>query len=67
MDEQHDSIHKFIYLRQERRNIGYDRDPIWLVEDVYYCELCLIYKRVAVEKRHSRDGTSFNEFVERLV
>ena len=49
--------HKFTYLRQEERNIGYDRDPLWLIQDVYFCEKCLSYKRVDVRKeRPARDS-----------
>lgn len=58
--------HKFVFLRQEKKNVGYDRAPEWLVEDVFYCEHCLEYKRVAVEKRIPRTD-SFDEFVRRLV
>ncbi len=43
--------HDFIFLRQETKNIGYDRNPTWIVEDVFFCSSCLEYKRVAVEKR----------------
>ncbi len=58
--------HKFVYSRQERRNVGYDRNPTWLVEDVFFCEKCLNYRRVAVEKRTPRTD-SYDEYVERLV
>ncbi len=59
--------HKFMFIRQERKNVGYDRDPVWLVEDVFFCEQCLEYKRVAVEKRTPRRDSLTEEYVERLV
>ena len=59
--------HNFTFLRQERRNIGYDRNPVWLVEDVFFCSRCLEYKKVAVEKRTPRSDSFTEEFVEKLV
>lgn len=47
--------HKFTYLRQEEKNIGYDRDPLWLIQDLYFCEKCLTYKRVDVRKERPSD------------
>jgi hypothetical protein len=57
--------HEFVFLRQERKNVGYDRNPTWLVEDVFFCEGCLLYRRVPVEKRTPRSD-SFEERVEKL-
>jgi hypothetical protein len=62
-----DCTHEFIYLRQERKNIGYDRDPKWLVEDVFFCNHCLTYRRVAVEERTPRRDSLTEEYVKRLV
>jgi hypothetical protein len=57
--------HDFVWLRQERRNIGYDRNPTWLIEDVFHCRKCLEYRRLAVEKRTPNHST-LGEYVERL-
>lgn len=57
--------HKFVFIRQEEKNIGYDRNPTWLIEDLFFCEKCLLYKRVAISKRHPRsDG---NDYIEKFV
>lgn len=58
-----DCDHKFTFLRTEKKNIGYDRNPLWLVQDVYFCERCLDYKRVDV--RQERPGT--DTFERRVV
>lgn len=58
--------HDFTFLRQERRNIGYDRSPVWLVEDVFFCSRCLEYRRIGVEKRTPRSDSLTEEYVERL-
>jgi hypothetical protein len=42
--------HQYVFLRQEKHNIGYDRNPRWLVEDVFSCERCLTYQRVKVKE-----------------
>ena len=42
--------HKFVYLRQEKKNIGFDRNPRYLHEDVFFCERCLRYERVKVKE-----------------
>jgi hypothetical protein len=56
--------HNWAHLSQDRRNVGFDRNPIWLVEDVFFCSKCLEYRRVGIEKRTPRsDG---GEYVERL-
>jgi hypothetical protein len=64
----HDSpahVHQFTFLRQERRNVGYDRNPVWLVEDVFFCAACLEYRRVAVAKETpANDGG--RPYIERL-
>ncbi len=62
-DEDHK--HSFVFLRQEKRNIGYDRNPTWLVEDVYYCKECLEYCRVGVEKQTPKNDSGV--YIERLV
>lgn len=58
--------HDYVFLRQERKNVGYDRDPVWMVEDVFHCRRCLEYKRIAVERRSNRCGST-EDFVQRLV
>lgn len=58
--------HKFVYHRQESKNIGFDRNPVYVVEDVFFCEHCLTFRRVAIEKRTPRHD-SYGEHVERLV
>lgn len=57
----------FTLLRQERRNVGFDRNPTWLIEDLFCCSKCLQYKRVAVEKRQPKQDSLMEEHVERLV
>lgn len=48
--------HKWTFLRQEEKNVGYDRNPIWHIADVYFCEGCLEYGRVHVRTEEpSRD------------
>jgi len=39
--------HAFVYLRQEQRENGYDD---YTVYDVYFCQKCLEYRRVAVKR-----------------
>jgi hypothetical protein len=42
--------HQFVFLRQEETNIGYDRNPRWLYEDVFFCQRCLEYQRRRVKE-----------------
>lgn len=58
--------HQFAFLRQERRNTGSDRNPVFIVSDVFYCSKCLQRATVDVEKRTPRSD-SFDERVERLA
>jgi hypothetical protein len=52
--------HQFTFLRQERINEGYERNPIWVYYDVFYCARCVNYQRVKVKETvPSRD--SFTE------
>lgn len=49
--------HKFVFIRQEKENIGYERNPTYLYQDVYFCERCLEYKKVKIrETRPSRES-----------
>lgn len=59
--------HRFIFLRQDKRNIGYDRNPTYLIEDIYFCEKCLKYQRVGIEKRTPKSDSYTEEYIERLV
>lgn len=59
--------HSFVWLRQERKNIGYDRNPIYGVDDIFFCQKCLEYRRVTIEKRRPRSDSFADEIVERLV
>lgn len=59
--------HVFVWLRQERRNTGFDRNPVWLVEDVFCCSRCLEHRRVAVEQRTPKQDSFTEEHVVRLV
>lgn len=54
--------HQFVFLRQEKRNIGYDRNPRYLYEDVFFCEHCLQYQRVKIKETELRRD-SFGEVV----
>lgn len=49
--------HKFIFLRQETRNVGYVRNPTWITNDVYFCEKCLeyAYKKIDPEYKESSE------------
>lgn len=58
--------HKFVFLRQDQKNIGYDRNPTYIVEDLFFCEKCLSYKRIAVEKRTPKTG-EIGDHIERIV
>lgn len=62
-----DCDHKFTYLRQEEKNIGYDRDPLWLIQDVYFCEKCLKYQRVDVRKERPARDSFERRIVEKFV
>lgn len=42
--------HKFVFLREERKNIGYERNPTWQYSDIYFCEGCLEYRKVPTKK-----------------
>jgi hypothetical protein len=59
--------HQYEFLRQERKNMGFDRNPTWLVEDLFFCRKCLTYSRVAVEKRRPRSDSLTEDHVEKLV
>ena len=50
MDERKPCEHRFQFLREERKNIGYERNPTWQYADVYFCEKCLEYKTVKTRK-----------------
>lgn len=50
--------HKFVFLRQETRNESSGYRPDRLVEDVYFCERCLEYKRVEVDRLVPESGGS---------
>lgn len=58
--------HKYVFHHQEEKNIGYDRDPLWLIQDVFYCEHCLKYERVDVRKERPRTDSFGRRVVERL-
>ena len=45
-----DCEHQYVFLRQEKKNEGCERNPEWVYYDVFYCERCLTYQRQAVKK-----------------
>jgi hypothetical protein len=48
--------HQFTFLRQEKTNEGYERNPTWAYYDVFFCARCLEYQRVKVrEAVNARD------------
>lgn len=47
--------HQYVYLRQEKKNEGYERNPHWVYYDVFYCERCLTYSSKSV--RATRPAT----------
>lgn len=55
--------HQFIFLRSEETNIGYDRAPKYLIRDVYFCQHCLIYRKLDV--RHEVPSSA--EFGKRVI
>ena len=59
--------HSFVFLRAEEKNIGYDRNPLWLIQDVFHCQRCCEYKRVDVRKERDREDTFGRRIVENLV
>lgn len=59
--------HKFTFIRQEEKNIGYDRNPLWLIQDVFFCERCLEYQRIDVRKERDREDSFGRRIVENLV
>lgn len=42
--------HSYVFLRQEKTNVGFERNPHWRYEDVFFCERCLHYERVFVKE-----------------
>ncbi len=44
-----DCKHQFKFLRQEKRNEGYEHNPRWIYSDVFFCEKCLAYERRPVK------------------
>ena len=40
--------HQFVFLRQDKVNEGFDRNPRWAHYDVFFCERCLAYERIKV-------------------
>lgn len=38
--------HKYVFLREESRNIGSDHAPRMLYADIFFCERCLAYARI---------------------
>ena len=61
--------HEFTFLRSEEQNIGYDRNPLYLVQDVFFCEKCLTYRRVDVRKERPVDcySNGRRQVVERMT
>jgi hypothetical protein len=43
-------VHQFEFLRSEEINVSADRNPVWRIQDVYFCRSCLTYKRVDVRE-----------------
>lgn len=66
MTEQLECKHNFQFLRQDKDNVGYDRNPTWLISDVYFCTKCLFYKRKPIEKQVPKSGEA-GHYTEKLV
>lgn len=49
--------HKFVFLRQDSIDQGGFR-PDFFIYDVYFCEACLLYRKVLVAKRVPEGGGS---------
>jgi hypothetical protein len=45
-----DCEHQYTFLRQKKKNEGYDRNPRWVYYDVFFCERCLTYREVKVKE-----------------
>jgi C4-type Zn-finger protein len=43
--------HKFVYLRQRTEEKSWHN---WVTIDVYYCEKCLTYKEIEIEKQEPK-------------
>ena len=53
--------HSYQFLRQEKRNIGYDRNPTWAYTDIFFCEKCLAYKEKVVRKTQPSPRSFYEE------
>ena len=42
--------HKYVFLCEEKENIGYDHNPIWAYYDLFFCERCLQHCRILTRK-----------------
>lgn len=42
--------HRYVHLRQEKRNVGAPNAPRYEYTDVFFCERCLDYRRVVVTR-----------------
>ena len=68
MTDSMEHAHHFVFLRQEMRPTrrGWnDRIDERLVEDVYFCDGCLAYRRIPV-RREEPSRTELNKWVEVL-
>jgi len=52
-----DCDHVYEFLREEKKNEGFERNPRWVYYDVYFCSRCLNYEKVKIKEtvpsRHS--------------
>ena len=55
--------HKFTFLRSEKTNIGFPRNPTYLHEDVYFCEKCLTYQRKKLRETRPSSESFYEEHV----
>jgi len=53
--------HKFEFLRQDKINVGYERNPTWLYADVFFCSRCLSYKNIPVKATQPSQESFYRE------
>jgi hypothetical protein len=59
--------HDFVFLREEKVNEGYDRNPRWAYYDVFHCRRCLDYQRVKTKETVNARDHFGEETVQRFA
>jgi len=53
--------HSYVFLRQETRNEGYQRNPNWVPYDVFFCSRCLAREQRRVDPNYAQYDGPRNE------